>query len=139
MPQVLPRRHAWWMWYGRITMGILPLDRFLQGQTYFVRRLHEKNGVQPVHVHVTYNMGLNAGKRWRLRQIGHWFEPEEKRQARGGALLQVVGFDALATALLEGVFSTTTRESGCPTRQERSGWRHSAVSDRAQVRTMLTT
>ena len=63
-----PSTHAWWMWGGRIAAGILPLDRFLQGQTFFVRRLHELRGVPPVHVHVTYNMGLAHGKRWRLRQ-----------------------------------------------------------------------
>ena len=40
-----------------------------------MRRLHEERGVAPVHVHVTYNMGLAHGKRWRLRQAGAWLEP----------------------------------------------------------------
>lgn len=80
---------------------LLPLDRFLQGQTFFVRRLHEQRGVAPVHVHVTYNMGLAHGKRWRLRQAGAWLEPAEARRARGAAaLLQVVGFDELVRTLL---------------------------------------
>ena len=89
------------MWGGRIAAGILPLDRFLQGQTFFVRRLHELRGVPPVHVHVTYNMGLAHGKRWRLRQAGAWLEPAEARRARApAALLQVVGFDDLVRTLL---------------------------------------
>ena len=96
-----PSTHAWWMWGGRIAAGILPLDRFLQGQTFFVRRLHELRGVPPVHVHVTYNMGLAHGKRWRLRQAGAWLEPAEARRARApAALLQVVGFDDLVRTLL---------------------------------------
>ena len=99
--ELQPNSHAWWMWGGRIAVGILPLDRFLQGQTFFVRRLHEQRGVQPVHVHVTYNMGLAHGKRWRLRQAGAWLEPAETRRARGAAaLLQVVGFDELVRTLL---------------------------------------
>ena len=80
---------------------LLPLDGFFQGQTFFVRRLHEQRGVAPVHVHVTYNMGLAHGKRWRLRQAGAWLEPAEARRARGAAaLLQVVGFDELVRTLL---------------------------------------
>ena len=46
--------------------GLLPADRFLQGPTYFVYRLHEQRAVPPLHVHVTYTMGGGEGKRSRL-------------------------------------------------------------------------
>ena len=60
------------MWGGRVLFGLLPMDRFLQGHTYFVQRLHALRGVEPLHVHITYTMGSDFGKRWRLRSAGLW-------------------------------------------------------------------
>ncbi len=37
------------------------------GATYFVHRLHEQRAVPPVHVHVTYTMGADFGKLFRLK------------------------------------------------------------------------
>lgn len=53
-------------------MGVLPMERFLQGHTFFVQRLHAQRQVAPVHVHVTYTMGADFGKQWRLRAAGLW-------------------------------------------------------------------
>ena len=64
---VRPSRLSYWMWGGRVAFGLLPMDRFLQGHTFFVQRLHALRGVAPLHVHVTYTMGVDYGKRSRLR------------------------------------------------------------------------
>ena len=74
----LPSRRIYWSWGGRVTFGLLPMDRFLQGNTFWVQRLHVLRGVEPVHVHVTYAMGSDYGKRWRLRSAGLWVEPPSK-------------------------------------------------------------
>ena len=44
------------------------------GATYFVHRLHEQRAVPPVHVHVTYTMGADFGKRFRLKEAGLWLD-----------------------------------------------------------------
>ena len=54
-------RRTYWLWGGRVRFGLLPMDRFLQGHTFFVQRLHALRGVQPLHVHVTYTMGSDLG------------------------------------------------------------------------------
>ena len=84
---VLPTRRVYWMWGGRVRFGVLPVDRFLQGATYFVHRLHEQRGVAPLHVHVTYTMGADYGKRSRLRAAGLWHEappPADGSKPTGG-------------------------------------------------------
>jgi len=74
----LPARRVYWMWGGRVRFGLLPADRFLQGPTYFVYRLHEQRAVPPLHVHVTYTMGGGEGKRSRLRAAGLWQAPHPR-------------------------------------------------------------
>ena len=68
-------RRVYWMWGGRVRFGLLPMDRFLQGSTFFVQRLHVLRRVAPIHVHITYTMGSDFGKRWRLRSAGLWHQP----------------------------------------------------------------
>ena len=48
-------RRVYWMWGGRVRFGLLPMDRFLQGSTFFVQRLHVLRGVAPIHVHHIHN------------------------------------------------------------------------------------
>jgi hypothetical protein len=77
-------RQAYWMWDGRVRLGILPMERFLQGHTYFVQRLHERRQVQPVHVHVTYAMGADFGKQWRLKTAGLWRDAPRAQEGSSG-------------------------------------------------------
>ena len=79
-------RQVYCMWGGRVRFGLLPMERFLQGHTYFIQRLHEARGVSAVHVHLTYVMGADFGKEWRLRSDGLW--REEPREDIGGATSQ---------------------------------------------------
>ena len=55
-----------------VTLGALPMSLFCGGQVYFVQRLHEKLGVQPLVVHTTYQFSQAQGKRQRLREHGLW-------------------------------------------------------------------
>ena len=56
---------------------VLPLDRFLNGHTYFVQHAHTLPQAKPaVSVHMTYQFGEGSryayGKRQRLREAGLW-------------------------------------------------------------------
>ena len=82
-----PNRGTYWMWGGRVQVGVLPMERFLQGHTYFIQRLHALRAVEPIHVHVTYTMGSDYGKLWRLKTAGLWVE--RKRTSSEGEYLQV--------------------------------------------------
>ena len=53
------------------------------GATYFVHRLHEQRAVPPVHVHVTYTMGADFGKRFRLKEAGLWLDAPLDGRAEG--------------------------------------------------------
>ena len=61
----------------QLTLGVLPLSRFLNGHTYFVQHAHTLPGAAPpLAVHMTYQFAEGAkfayGKRQRLRQAGLW-------------------------------------------------------------------
>jgi hypothetical protein len=55
-----------------VTVGALPLSLFCGGHTFFVQRLQETLGVQPLVVHTTYQFSQARGKRQRLREHGLW-------------------------------------------------------------------
>ena len=60
-----------------IKLGVLPLNRFLNGHTYFVQHAHTLRGAPPpLAVHMTYQFAEGSkfahGKRQRLRQAGLW-------------------------------------------------------------------
>ena len=60
-----------------LTLGVLPLGRFLNGHTYFVQHAHTLPTAQPpLAVHMTYQFAEGAkfahGKRQRLREAGLW-------------------------------------------------------------------
>ena len=55
----------------------------MQGHTYFISRLHAARRVSPVHVHVTYTMGADYGKRLRLRGENLWEEQAASHYERG--------------------------------------------------------
>ena len=66
---------------GSVTIGFLPLSRFLNGHTYFVQHAHTLPGAEPpLAVHMTYQFAEGAkfayGKRQRLRQAGLWLVDE---------------------------------------------------------------
>ena len=60
-----------------LTLGVLPLSRFLNGHTFFVQHAHELPEAQPpLAVHMTYQFAEGSrfahGKRQRLRHAGLW-------------------------------------------------------------------
>ena len=62
---------------GKITLGVLPLSRYLNGHTYFVQHVHTLPSAPPAFsVHMTYQFAEGSkfayGKRQRLRQAGLW-------------------------------------------------------------------
>ncbi len=61
---------------------VLPLNRFLNGHTFFVQHAHTLPGAQPpISVHMTYQFGEGAkyayGKRQRLREAGLWLVDDD--------------------------------------------------------------
>ena len=61
---------------------VLPLDRFLNGHTYFVQHAHTlPNAATPISVHMTYQFAEGSkfayGKRQRLREAGLWLVDED--------------------------------------------------------------
>lgn len=95
-----PARRIYWMWGGRLRVGVLPMERFLQGHTFFIQRLHELRGVAPVHVHVTYTLGVNYGKVWRLRTAGLWDESNTSYFTDGN-FVHIFGVEDLLQRLLD--------------------------------------
>ena len=62
---------------GSITLGLLPLSRYLNGHTFFVQRVDTlPEALPPLSVHQTYQFAEGAkfahGKRQRLREKGLW-------------------------------------------------------------------
>ncbi|KAL1510357.1 hypothetical protein AB1Y20_006668 [Prymnesium parvum] len=92
-------RGVYWMWGGRVRVGVLPMERFLGGHGYFVGRLHEQLAVRAVHVHATYTMGDGWAKEWRLRGAGLWDEPA--RAPPDGGLVRVGGVEELLLRLID--------------------------------------
>ena len=66
-----------------LRLGVLPLDRFLNGHTFFVQHVHTLPNARPaVSVHMTYQFAEGSsfayGKRQRLREAGLWFVDDEE-------------------------------------------------------------
>ena len=62
---------------GTIKLGVLPLNRYLNGHTFFVQHVHTlPSALPPLSVHMTYQFAEGSkfayGKRQRLRQAGFW-------------------------------------------------------------------
>ena len=62
---------------GTIKLGVLPLNRYLNGHTFFVQHVHTlPDALPPLSVHMTYQFAEGSkfahGKRQRLRQAGLW-------------------------------------------------------------------
>ena len=55
------------------------------GHVYFVQRLHERLGVDPLVVHTTYQFSQARGKRQRLRERGLWLLDDAAYYGREGA------------------------------------------------------
>lgn len=73
---------------GTVNIGLLPMDLFAGGYIYFVERLPQKNNLDAISVHATYQVhqGLD-GKRERLRHAHLWFlDDGEYYSPRGGLL-----------------------------------------------------
>jgi len=68
-----------------ITLGALPMSLFAGGHVYFVQRLHERLGVDPLVVHTTYQFSQARGKRQRLRERGLWLLDDAAYYGREGA------------------------------------------------------
>merc|ERR1719506_3334609 len=58
-----------------LTFGVLPVDTFMGGHTYFSQRLHERHGAAaPLVVHATFQFSHSHGKRQRFREDGLWLD-----------------------------------------------------------------
>jgi hypothetical protein len=62
---------------GHIKLAVLPLERYLNGHTFFVQHVHTLPAAPlPISVHMTYQFAEGSkfahGKRQRLRQAGLW-------------------------------------------------------------------
>ena len=67
---------------GHIKLGVLPLNRYLNGHTFFVQHVHTlPNAEPPLSVHMTYQFAEGSkfahGKRQRLRQAGLWLVDDD--------------------------------------------------------------
>lgn len=94
------RRVPYWMWGGRVRVGLLSMGHFMQGHTFFVQHLHEQWATQPVHVHVTYTQSGDFGKKLRLRSAGLW-QAESAEYYSSGDFVHVVGMREALLALLQ--------------------------------------
>ena len=66
-----------------ITLGALPMSLFAGGHVYFVQRLHERLGVDPLVVHTTYQFSQARGKRQRPRTRSVAFGRRRVLRSRG--------------------------------------------------------
>ena len=113
-------RQSYWLWGGRVRVGILPMAYFMHGHTYFVQELHYRHTTKPAHVHATFTNGGAFGKEWRLRSARLWHEmplgdqaaaanldvgrvlpTKREQQGRDLPLLRVTGVEALLADLLD--------------------------------------
>jgi hypothetical protein len=67
---------------GHIKLAVLPLNRYLNGHTYFVQHVHTLPSALPaLSVHMTYQFAEGSkfayGKRQRLRQAGLWLVDDD--------------------------------------------------------------
>ena len=72
---------TFFMWQGRMKIGLLPLNVFLNGVSFFTFRIHERlppanPPLRPVVVHATFQYADESsyayGKRERFREFGLW-------------------------------------------------------------------
>eukprot|EP00898_Chlorokybus_atmophyticus_P002642 jgi/Chlat1/3379/Chrsp23S03728 len=94
-------REVFYMWGGRVTVGILPILKFVGGHTYFVQRIQ---GRDVLNVHCTYQFGDSPtymfGKRQRLREAGLWLvDPDE--YYRDGKFVVVTGLEGVIERALQ--------------------------------------
>ncbi|KAL1518775.1 hypothetical protein AB1Y20_003059 [Prymnesium parvum] len=69
---------------GTIAIGILPINTFCSGHTFFVQRMPQRLGVQPYSVHTTFQYSGAVGKTHRLREGMLWEDgPEYFAPQRG--------------------------------------------------------
>lgn len=57
---------------NKIKFGILPIDYFCSGHTYFVARRPQEKKIKPYAVHTTYQFSGTTGKRHRLKEALLW-------------------------------------------------------------------
>ncbi len=76
-----------WALNGRVRLGVLPVQLFANGHTYFVQRTHLLPGAeQPFTVHNTFQFYGAAGKRARFIGAGLWWNVSGTATTRGGRL-----------------------------------------------------
>jgi arabinosyltransferase len=81
--------------------GVLPVDAFASGHTFFIQRLAERTGagtgaapITPFVVHTTFQFSGSAGKRHRLRERWLWAVDGPDHYAPAGGLLTLGDFEA---------------------------------------------
>ena len=90
---------TFWMWHGRITVGVLPYLSFPGGHSIWVENTPNTTGVEPVAIHATFTFGDTPeyafGKRERFREKALWdIEHSEYYGTRPRRFLQVHGLEA---------------------------------------------
>lgn len=71
----------------KLKVGVLPVAQFCSGHTYFVQRLPEVLKREAYVVHATFQYSGTEGKRHRMREWMHWFDPPEYYDPPGGLLV----------------------------------------------------
>jgi len=115
-----------------LRLGVLPLDRFLNGHTFFVQHVHTLPSALPaVSVHMTYQFAEGSsfayGKRQRLREAGLWFVDDDDYYA--GRYLSV----SAKGATLPPITIATNADSRDAVRQHLAEHAHLVSSLRAML------
>ena len=71
---------------GTTSIGVLPVDRFCNGHTYFVQRLPQRHRHEPIAVHPTFLPTPGASKMHRLREATLVDDPPEYYSPPQGVL-----------------------------------------------------
>jgi len=103
---------------GTVLMGVLPVDVFASGHTFFVQRMAERRGVAPTVVHATFQFSGTPGKRHRLRERRLWAPDDRTHYDPEGGLLaldiEVGGLVAAAAAAATGAAPPTNAPHPLP-------------------------
>ncbi|CAK9200431.1 unnamed protein product [Sphagnum jensenii] len=89
--------------HGELKLGILPVSLFCNGHTFFIQELYKKLNLLPYAVHATFQFGGTEGKRHRLREAKHFYDPPEYYNTPGG---YIIFNSSIPEALLNGGLHT---------------------------------
>lgn len=89
-------QHLFKGYYGKLTMGILPVSVFCSGHTFFTQQLWKKLKLEPYALHATFQFSGTNGKRHRMREFMLFDDVPEYYEHKTGFLgFKMDGIDAL--------------------------------------------